>query len=198
MCSAPHAFAPVLLAWLAGCGGSSTAPTPSPPQPPPPQSWVLAGTVSDAVSGAPVPGASLSFTTINQTITGSTDGNWSVTGTGTASTRQAVSVTAPGYVTYQTGVRWDQGGRTNIGLLLIPDRSPFSLSYFREFTRNGMEDPSALRPILRWTTTPNFYVNTFNPKTGQPLDPSEVGLVVQAIRSAVPQLTGGLYSAGVD
>lgn len=188
----------LVLGFASACGGSSppTSPTPT-PTPPVVQSWALSGSVADAVSGAPVAGASLSFTTVNQTVTTGGDGAWSVTGSGSALVRQAVSVSAPGYVTYQTGVRWEQAGRTNVGLLLIPDRPPFSLAYFREFARNGMEDPSALRPILRWTTTPNFYINTFNPKTGQPLEASEVSLVIQAIRSAVPQLTGGLYNAGV-
>jgi hypothetical protein len=153
--------------------------------------------VTDAVSGAPLPGASLAFTTINQTVTAGNDGVWSLTGTGTASSRQAVSISAPGYLTYQTGIRWDQAGRTNVGLQLIPDQSPFSLSYFREFVRNGLDEPPGTRGILRWTTTPNFYVDTFNPRTGQPLEQAEVNLVVNAIRSAVPQLTGGLYAAGV-
>jgi hypothetical protein len=39
-------------------------------------------------------------------------------------------------------------------------------------------------------------VNTFNPKTGRALDPSEVVSVVQALRDSIPQLTGGRFVAG--
>jgi hypothetical protein len=186
------------LVWFVACGGGSTPPTnPTPPPTPTPQpSWSLGGTVVDAVSGTPVPGASLAFSTANQTQTTGSDGAWTLTGTGTATTRQAVTVSAGGYLNYETGIRWEQAGRRDIQVAVIPDRAPFSLSYYREFVRNGMEEPASLRALARWTTTPNFYVNTFNPKTGQPLEPAEVNLVVQAIRSAVPQLTGGRFSAG--
>lgn len=144
----------------------------------------------------PISGASLAFTTVNQTQTSGSDGGWTLTGTGTAATRQAVTVTAAGYLTYETGVRWDQAGRRDIRLDLIPDRAPFSLAFYREFVRNGLETPTSLRSTARWTTTPNFSINTFNPRTGQPLEPAEVSLVVQAIRAAVPQVTGGMYGAG--
>ena len=191
---------PVLaLVGFAACGGGSTPPgvTNPTPTPTPQPSWSLGGTVVDAVSGAPIPGASLAFSTVNQTQTSGGDGGWTLTGTGTATTRQAVSVSASGYLSYETGIRWEQAGRRDIQLAVIPDRAPFSLAYFREFVRNGMEAPASLRALARWTTTPNFYVNTFNPKTGQPLEPAEVDLVVRAIRAAVPQLTGGQFNAGV-
>jgi Metallo-peptidase family M12B Reprolysin-like len=149
------------------------------------------------VTGAAVSGATLTFSTVNQTQTSGPDGGWALTGTGIAASRQAVSVSAPGYLTYETGLRWEQAGRRDLQLRLIPERAPFSLNFYREFVRNGLEAPAALRPLARWETTPNFYVNTFNPKTGQPLEPAELNLVVQSIRAAVPQLTGGQFGAGV-
>ena len=194
-----RAALPVLaLLCLAACGGGSTPSSPTPPASTPPevQTWSLGGSVVDAVNGAAIQGATLTFATINQTQTTGADGGWTLAGTGSAAARQAVTVSASGYQTYETGVRWDQAGRRDIQLLLMPDRAPFSLSFYREFVRNGFETPASLRGVARWTTTPNFYVNTFNPKTGQALEPAEVNLVVQAIRSAVPQLTGGQFNAG--
>lgn len=141
-------------------------------------------------------GAALIFSTVNQTLTTGGDGRWTLTGTGTAAARQAVSISASGYLTYETGVRWEQGGRRDLHLPIIPERPPFTLAFYREFVRNGLESPASLRAIARWQTTPNFYVNTFNPKAGQPLEAAEVNLVVQAIRAAVPQLTGGQFGAG--
>ena len=187
------------LVGFAACGGGSTPPgvTNPTPTPTPQPSWSLGGAVVDAVSGAPIPGASLAFSTVNQTQTSGAMARWTLTGTGTATTRQAVTVSASGYLTYETGIRWEQAGRRDIQLALIPDRRRSRLAFYREFVRNGIETPASLRALARWTTTPNFYVNTFNPKTGQPLEPAEVDLVVQAIRAAVPQLTGGQFNAGV-
>jgi len=183
---------------LSACGGNTpSSPTPpAPTAPPAPQAWVLTGTVVDTLTGTPIPGANLTFSTVNQTQTSGPDGGWTLTGTGMAATRQAVTVAAAGYLTHETAVRWEQAGRRDIRLDLIPDRPPFSLMFFRQFVRNGFEAPAALRAITRWTTTPNFYVHTLNPKTGQPLEPAEVTLVVQAIREAVPQLTAGQFAAG--
>jgi hypothetical protein len=80
---------------------------------------------------------------------------------------------------------------------LVPERAPFSLPFYREFVRNGFEAPDSLEPLRRWTITPNFYINTFNPKTGRPLEPAELALVINAIQSSVPQITGGAFNAGV-
>jgi hypothetical protein len=142
-----------------------------------------------------VPGATLNFTTASRAETSTSSGTWTLSGTDTAAPRQAVTITAPGYQSYETGVRWDQVGRQNVQFKLIPDHAPFSAAFFREFARDGYEHPAALRAIARWQTSPNFYINTFNPKTGLPIEPAELNLVMQAIRNAVPQLTGGQFSA---
>jgi hypothetical protein len=184
---------------FAACGGGSTPSAPTPPPtttPTPSQNWTLAGTVSDTLTGAPIGGATLTFSGRPAVVTTS-DGGWTLTGTGTVATRQQAIVEASGYLTHETNVRWEASGRTGIGTDLISDRAPFSLAFYREFVRNGFEAPASLEPLRRWTTTPNFYVNTFNPKTGHPLDPAEVALVVNAIQSAVPQITGGVFNAGV-
>src|SRR5262245_6302856 len=114
---------------LSACGGSSSPPSPTnptpQPQPPAAQSWSLAGSVVDVITGAPIPGASVAFS--NQTLTSGGDGGWTLTGTGSAAARQGVTVSAAGYMTYETGVRWEQAGRRDIQLRLIPDRAPFSL-----------------------------------------------------------------------
>lgn len=187
------------LVLVSSCGGGSspTTPTPAPsPTPAPLASWSLSGSVVDVVTGAAVSGATLAFSTVNQTLTTGGDGGWTLTGTGVAAARQAVSISAPGYLAYETGVRWEQAGRRDIQLRIVPERAPFTLAFYREFVRNGLESPGSLRAVARWRTTPNFYVNTFNPKTGQPLEAAEVNLVVQALRASVPQLTGGQFAAG--
>jgi hypothetical protein len=123
-------------------------------------------------------------------------GLWMFEGTGTRA-NQTVSVTASGYVSRETTIRWDAAGRSDVRLDLIPDRLPFDLGFFRQFARDGFEEPGSLKPIRRWTRTPNFYVDARNPRTDVPLTSSEVSMIQTAIRQAVPQLTGGQFEAGI-
>jgi hypothetical protein len=187
-----------LAAGLTACGGGSGSGSNQPPGPPTGPSastWVLSGTVVDTASGAPVGGASLDFGA-QGTVTANGSGNWELRGTTSPGARLAVRVSAAGYVTRETSITWQSGGRTGVNVDVIAERAPFTLQFYREFVRNGMEEPGNLQPLRRWTANPNFYVNTFNPKTGKPLEPFEIDLVLRALREAVPQLTGGMLSAG--
>lgn len=184
---------------LVSCGGgSSQVPSaPATPVTPTPsvQTWILAGRVTDNVTGQAVAGATLTAAG-RAPVTSDGDGRWQLEGTGTAASSVAVTVGARGFVTRETFIRWQIGGRDGIGLDLLPERLPFALTFYRELARNGFESPTALEPLRRWTTNPNFYVHTFNPKTARALESDEVAMVVQALRESIPQLTGGRLVAG--
>jgi len=194
-----------LLAWLAliaaACGGSSSPAGPSPTTPTPPApapaTWSIGGSVTDAITGQGVPGAMLAFTGLPQATTDGS-GNWQLQGTG-ASPGTAVlvsTITASGFLERETRIEWKAGGRSDVTLSLLPDRSPFSLDFFRKLVRNGHEKPDELEPIRRWTSTPNFYLNAYNPRTEQKLVASEIEMIERTIREVIPQLTGGLLTAG--
>src|SRR5262245_11574870 len=112
---------PVLcLLSLTSCGGDGRTPPSGGGIPgviPTPVSWAIAGTVSDAVTGAPIGGATLSFAG-QPPLTTDTDGTWTLKGTGGAATRQVVTITAPGYVDHETSVRWESGGRQDVAVTL--------------------------------------------------------------------------------
>lgn len=184
----------------AACGGSSGS-GPGPVAPPPPaapaSTWSIAGIVTDAVTGQGIAEATLTFTGFPSTASDGS-GRWQLQGTGVSPNLTVLTptITAPGFVTRETRVEWKAGGRTDVALTLLPERAPFSLDFYRMLVRNGLEEPSALEPVRRWSVNPNFYLNAHNPRTNSKLTASEVEDVEQTIREVVPQLTGGILSAG--
>lgn len=190
----------VLTALLVSCGGGGSPAPPTTPTPPAtpappatPQSWILTGRIVDAVTGGGVPNATLSLDG-RPPVTTDAGGAWRLEGTGAATARLALTIQAAGYLSRETGIAWQAAGRSDIQVDLLPERSPFDLAYYRQLVRNAHEAPDKLEPLRRWSTVnPSFYVNTFNPKTGSPLEAAEVALVVQALREAVPQMTGGRF-----
>ncbi len=131
-----------------------------------------------------------------QPVTTGSDGSWRVDVQSPATDRIAATITADGFQKRESGIAWSANGRQDVALDLLPDRPPFSLAFYRELVRNGLERPSPLEPVRRWTTSPNIYLYTMNPRTNQPLAPGEVEALLQNVRDAVAQVTDGLLSVG--
>ena len=188
------AFAVLLM--LASCGGGgSSSGTPTNPGPSQPQTRSITGRITDLMTGNGVAGATVTVGGASPVTTGS-DGSWRVDVTPTASDRLLTTVSAGGFHPREAYVSWTNNNRTDVGINLLPDRAPFVLGFYRELVRNSLEGGSSLEPLRRWTANPNIYLRTFNPKTNQPLAPSEVDALLQNVRDAVTQLTGGLLSVG--
>jgi hypothetical protein len=197
-----------LSALLAACGGSGggtsptpTQPTPPPPPPPPPSTPVgtLRGTVTDVTSGTPIGGAAvnLSLDGTPTTLTTDSAGAWEFSRTGATPSAIPVDVSASGYVARQTQLRWQSGTRDDVAIDLIRDSPPFSLDYYRQLVRNAFDDPEGqLRAVRRWTTTPNFYIDTRNPESGGTIPQADLDRLIALIREAVPPMTGGRFAAG--
>jgi hypothetical protein len=191
--------AAVLLS-LSSCGGSGGG-SPTQPSTPAPASTAgtLRGTITDVASGRPVEGATLSFNfgSSTATATSGAGGAWELTQPSSTLASIPVTVSAAGYVTRQTFVRWAVGTRSDIGVDLIGETAPFAMPFYRQLVRDLFDKPDdPPQPLRRWIRTPNFYINTFNPRTGRDLRRSEIDLLTEVIRSAVPQMTGGRFEAG--
>ena len=182
------------MALVVSCGGSSSSPS-SPTAPTPSQTRSIAGRITDILSGSGVPGASVAIAGAPTVQTGS-DGSWRVDVPPPSTERLLTKVTATGFQVRETYVTWTNSARQDVGIDLLPERAPFSLPFYRELVRNRMESPASLEPVRRWTTNPNIYLRTLNPKTNQPLSPSEVDSLLQSVREGVSQITGGLLSVG--
>lgn len=189
--------AAVLAAACGGSSGGSRPTSPTTPVTPVAATWSIGGSLSDAITGQAVSGATLTFTG-QPAVTTDGNGNWQLQGTGTSPGASVLpsTITAAGFLDRETRVQWKTGGRSDVALTLLPDKAPFSLDFFRALVRNGLEEPGSLEPLRRWTTNPNFYLNAMNPKTEQKLVGSEIELIERVVREAVPQLSGGALQAG--
>lgn len=190
-------FVLALACLVPACGGSSpSSPSPSPsPQPQPPATWTLSGVVTDTHTGAPVANAALDFALL-EVVRTDASGRWSLRRTGVPPSPMSTELKAEGFVDRRVHVRWDAAGRADVGIDMIRDAAPFSLDFFRKIIRNGFEQPEALQRMRRWTTAPNFYINTFNPRTGNSILQRQVDVIASTIRRAVPQITAGRLEAG--
>jgi hypothetical protein len=194
----------VLVVLCAACGGggggtqSPTQPTPATPPPPPSTAGTLRGQVTDLVGGGGVEGAALTFNLSGGDLTVSSGGGgaWEMSQPHSVLSSIPMEVTAPGFVTRRTFLRWAAGTREDIVIDIIRDSHPFSMHYYRELVRALMDRPDDLQPLRRWTSAPSFYIHAVDPRTGHDLRPSEIDLMVETIRASVPQLTGGRFGAG--
>jgi hypothetical protein len=187
------------VAVLAACGDSSSStpagPTnPGPPQPQP-QTQSIAGRITDVVTGDGVAGATVVVGSAQSVTTGA-DGSWRVDVGPPSGDRLLTRIDAGVYQRRETYVTWTNSARQNVAIDLLPDQAPFSLDFYRELVRDGLESPTALEPVRRWTTNPNIYLRTVNPKTGAPLSTAEVDTLLQNVRDAITQVSGGLLNVG--
>lgn len=189
-------FVAATVTLAAACGGSSSTPTgPSNPPPTPGHTQSIAGRITDLLTGAPVAGARVLVGSA-AAVTTAGDGSWRVELAGPATDRLLTTITAGDYQPRETYLAGASGSRQDVGIDLIPDRPPFSLAFYRQLVRDALESPSSPEPVRRWTTSPNIYLRTLNPKTGAPLTPAEVTALVQNVRDAVSQVSGGLLAVG--
>jgi hypothetical protein len=179
------------------CGGKSggESPAPTAPSAPGSSSWTVGGQVTDSLTGDPVSGASVTVDGRQPVVTDA-QGRWQIEGAGSLRPVLSASVVADGFVPRETFLKFQEGGRSDVSIEVIAERAPFLLSFYRALVRNGLEEPTSLEPVRRWTSNPNFYIETRNPKTGSALEPQELDVVIGTIRQVVPQLTGGVLVAG--
>jgi hypothetical protein len=151
--------------------------------------------VTETLTGAPVVGAALDFSQL-ETVTTDPSGNWTLSRTTPPSSPIRVEIKSTGYVDRRVYVRSEAAGRNGIAMDMIRDAAPFSLAFFRQIARNDFATPGQLENTRRWTTNPDFYIKTFNPRTGHDILQRQIDLIVDTIRRAVPQATDGRLEAG--
>ena len=77
-----------------------------------------------------------------------------------------------------------------VGLDAIQLAGGFSLPFYRQLVRNGLEQPGSLRPIRRWTEGPRVYLRTVF-GANRAIDVSTLDTVAATVTSAITAWTGG-------
>lgn len=186
---------------VAACGGGGTSPNaPTPPATPAPpatptNTWSIAGHIVDTVGGQPVGGAQVAPTWELAAVTSGPDGAFSLGAVANPPTDPyRLAVSAAGYVTRETWVRFQRGSRNDITLDIIRDALPFSMSYYRQLVRGTYDQPGAPFAVFRWTEAPRFYIKTTD-QNGRAIEPEVLAVVRDAVARAVPAFTAGKLSA---
>lgn len=195
----PLALIVVLVVSLASaaCGGDSadssatpappstpTTPTPA-PNPPAPGPNTVTVTLTATNGGQPLAGVAASLAG----ATGVTDGAGQFVASVPAATTSAVidfsgPTIVPRRLTLATRTR-------AVALDAIQLAGGFSLSYYRQLVRNGMEQPGSLRALRRWTENPRIYLRTVFGPANRAVDTSSLDTVAATITSAIGEWTGG-------
>ncbi len=135
-----------LLLFVAGCGG--IMPTPITPHPArASRGWSLTGTVVNAQSGDPIPGARINNTTSDDA------GTFTLSGSGGRA--QHVTITAAGFLTRETDVT-PSATAPRIEMLQL---RVFSATNFRDQVYDGLDSPNNLKAWEKWNVPPKFYIS---------------------------------------
>ena len=155
--------------------------------------WTVLGRVVSNPDGGGVPGARV-MAEDGQAATTVAGGEFTLQGPGTPLNRR-VTISADGFVTRTAYLRTNEP-RSGVVLDVIAQRPPFSLDFFRELAR-GAEDfkGSPLLQILRWESSPSFYIKTTN-QSSLDLSPGVIAELRAIIPAIVAQVSGGRLTVG--
>ncbi len=182
----------------AACGGGSspatptaaTPPPPPPPAPPPvPPPNLINATLSATNGGQPLGGVAVSIPGVAATTT---DGNGQFSFSALPAT-VSVPIAFTGASIVPRTLTLATRTRT-VGLDAIQLVGGFSLPFYRQMIRNGLEQPGTLHPLRRWTDNPRIYLRTVFGPTNRDIDVSTQDTVAAAVASAVTAFTGGRLS----
>ena len=178
-------LATALLALLAagGCGGGAPAPPVSPA--PPSASATYRGVLTATVTGAPVSGATLTAGGVSVR-----SGAGGVFGLTLPPGDHRMTISAPGFVSRTTTIRAPNDAAA-LDVIPAPEGGLWNRAFYRELVRNGAGG-GTLRPLTRWNTEPEFFIDTRpEPTTGDAIPDETVAFVREAIGVTVKLLTGG-------
>lgn len=161
-----------------------------PPAPPPPPQLTIVGHIVEYGTGRPVPGAVVTTELQVTPFTADANGEFRIGGFTIPVTFHA-TIEAQGYITRETFLRLRDGSR-DVNVDLIPDRLPFSLTYYRDLAR-GVFHYGITYGLYRLPDSPKIYVRTVD-QNGRPLEPEVLRLITTTLSKAVRDWSNGTLS----
>lgn len=182
--SATAAAITVIGLTCAACGGSSapTAPAPLPPTQPPVSTVTVTGQVTATNGGQPISGATAAMGGATATTDGA--GAFSVP----LQPAAAMALALSGAAIVSRTVRVAAMNTRSVAVDAIALDGTFSLDFYRQLVRDGLESPGRLQPLRRWTINPSVYLRVVD-DTGAAIDARTLDATERAIRESVPAWT---------
>jgi hypothetical protein len=185
----------VMSACLIGLGCTAKA-SPTDPAAASSSNSAVRGIVVEALTGAPIDGATLSFSDRGSTVSLTTSGGGVWEAVEPRLPGDVIfEVSAPGYITRRTHLS-SVSASGDVRVDLIRESAPFSLDFYRQLIRNQYDAPGNLQALKRWSRNPSFYVNITNPRHGGELSSGERDAIRNTIHGSVRHMTGGHLSTG--
>jgi hypothetical protein len=196
MTRAARLIVPVLtIAAHAACGGSSSSPgspSPTPGGGSSTSTYVVTGTLSATNGGQPLP--NITIATSSETVATHADGAFELHAQG-AGGSLPVSISGSSIITRTTTL--DASIRSGNALNVFVLDGSFDQGFYRQFARNGYEQPGRLQPIRRWTKAPQIYMKTVD-EAGQAVDSVTLDSAAAALADAADAWMGGQFAlAGI-
>jgi hypothetical protein len=107
------------------------------------------------------------------------------------------TMTSPGYLTRETVIQVASAS-SSVSMDMIANTPPFSLDFYRQFARGGLDAPLALQALKPWTVPPAFFIRTVTQDTGETVTSPIITGITRVILQSVPELTGGRLSARIE
>lgn len=183
----------ILVALIcSACGKDAPgAPTPPPITPPAIQPITLALHVTATNGGQPLAGVSGDLGGVQAV----TDTNGGVQYQMPPGASARLSLTGSGIVPRTLFVAATASRDVPVDAISV---AGFDLNFYRQLVRNGLEEPTALQPLRRWTAAPRVYLKTVD-ETGKAIDARSLAAVSATITDSAPLWTGGRFGvAGIE
>lgn len=181
----------VVLSFVSGACGSTTAPSPStspsPTPTPPVTTYTLSGSLTATNGGDPLTAA----LDINGTAANAVGGAFSISLPLSMTGPLAFTISGPSVLTHKAYVTG--GASRTVALDAIAQSGGFDLTFYRQLVRNALDSPGALRDIEVWHTPPAVYLQTID-QAGHGVDPTLLDVTESNIRSAFFDWTAGTFN----
>jgi matrixin len=193
----------IAVSFCGACGGSSAPSSPSPPvtttvPATPTNTWSVAGRVVDTMSQQPISEAQVTPSwDLGSTSTGS-DGSYKLGAVANPNTNPyKITVSGTNLISHDVWIGWQRGERNDVTLDAIRNVAPFSMDFYRQMVRGTYDQPGAPWPVLRWETSPRFYLKTVD-QNGRPIEPEVLQVVRDGLLRAVPAFSGGRLTGSLE